>query len=221
MILFLVRHGESAGNASGRIQGWHDLDLTPTGERQAEQTGAFLAHYTAAQGLPIAALYSSDLRRARHTAAALGRHLGLPVIPEPGLRELHFGEVEGLAPSEVAERYPALVAQWNDHADRSFGWPGGETRAQFYDRIESTIQRIIAAHPPDANLVLVTHGGLISSYLALLEQGEPGHWLQFPVANCSISRIELTPDAAHVLGAACILAANEAGHLADDSFSAD
>jgi probable phosphoglycerate mutase len=216
MNLFLVRHGLSAGNVTGRIQGWSDIDLTAEGARQAEQTGAFLARYTRAQGLPIAAIYSSDLRRAWHTAAALGRHLALPVTAEPGLREMHFGRVAGLTPDEFIGRYPDLAARWADRADRGFGWPGGETRAQFYDRITRTMRRITAAHAPDANLIVVSHGGPISCYLALIEQGDPGHWLQFPVANCSISRIELAPGADHPLGVACILAANEAGHLADD-----
>src|SRR5215211_4081703 len=114
MNLFLVRHGRSGGNVTGRIQGWSDIDLTEEGARQAEQTGAFLARYTREQGLPIAGIYSSDLRRAWHTAAALGRHLGRPVAPEPGLREMHFGSVEGLTPDEFSARYPDLVQRWAD-----------------------------------------------------------------------------------------------------------
>ena len=216
MNLFFVRHGRSAGNVTGRIQGWSDFELTEEGARQAEQTGAFLARYTREQGLPIAGIYSSDLRRAWHTAVPLGRHLDRPVWPEPGLREMHFGSVEGMTPDEFSARYPDLVPRWADRTDRAFGWPGGETRAQFYDRIAQTMRRVTTAHPPTANLILVSHGGLISCYLALVEHGDPGHWLRFPVGNCSISRIELTPGVDHPLGVACILAANEAGHLADD-----
>jgi broad specificity phosphatase PhoE len=216
MNLFFVRHGQSTGNVAGRLQGWRDLDLTPAGEQQAEKTGAFLARYTREQDLPIAAIYSSDLRRARRTAEALGRHLGLPVQPEPGLRELHFGVVEGLTGDEIKARFPDQLHAWEDQTNYGFGWPGGETRGAFYARIQATVTRLMAGHPPTANLLLVSHGGVIGSYLALLEHGEPSHWMRFPIGNCSISRVEWTPGDSHPHGVACILATNDAAHLADD-----
>ena len=100
MNLFLIRHGQSTGNVAGRFQGWSNLPLTEEGRRQAERTGAFLAHYTAREDLPIAALYSSDLDRAWHTAEAIGRHLGRTPIADPDLREMNFGAIEGMTGDE-------------------------------------------------------------------------------------------------------------------------
>src|SRR4051812_7935766 len=87
MNLYLVRHGFSTGNRDQRIQGQWDTDLTTEGWRQAGTTGRFLAHYFAGMGWPVNAIYSSDLKRAWHTAETIGRYLGLAPVAVPGLRE--------------------------------------------------------------------------------------------------------------------------------------
>ena len=216
MILYLVRHGESAGNATGRIQGWRDVPLTPAGEQQAAKTGAFLAAYARSEGVAFAALYSSDLHRAWDTAQAIGRALDLVPVAEPGLREMHFGVVEGLGYQEWQAAYPHLVAPAADRTNAAFGWPGGETRAAFYARVRATIHRLAGAHGPAAHLLLVAHGGVIGSYLSLLAHGDGAYWGEFRIENCSISRVALSPTDEHPLGAAGILQAADARHLAAD-----
>jgi probable phosphoglycerate mutase len=216
MNLFLIRHGQSTGNVAGRFQGWSNLPLTGEGRRQAERTGAFLAQYAERERLPIAALYSSDLDRAWHTAEAIGRHLGLAPVADADLREMNFGAIEGMTGDEWKTVYPELIPAWARHDNPAFGWPGGETRQAFYDRLTTTFDRLMAAHPPDANLVIVTHGAVIGTYLAHLDTGEPHEWRRFIITNCSISRVEFTPGADHPLGVACILTSNETAHLADD-----
>jgi probable phosphoglycerate mutase len=215
MNLLLVRHGESLGNVQGRIQGWSDLALTAAGLDQAEKTGAFLARYTHEAGLPVAAIYSSDLQRAWRTAQAIGRHLDLAPIAEPGLREMNFGAIEGMTGDEWKQAFPELLDAWADHSNNDFGWPGGETRSAFYQRVHTTITRLAGQHPADANLILVSHGALIGNYLGALAYGDPQHWPRFHIANCSISRVELAPGDGHPLGVACILAVPDAGHLDD------
>lgn len=216
MNLFLIRHGQSTGNVAGRFQGWSNLPLTDEGRRQAERTGAFLAQYTQQAEMPIAALYSSDLDRAWYTAEAIGRHLGLTPIQDLGLREMNFGAIEGMTGDEWKEVFPELIPAWAAHDNPAFGWPGGETRQAFYDRLTATFDGIMARHPPEANLVIVTHGAVIGTYLAHLDTGEPHEWRRFVINNCSISRVEFTPGTDHVHGVACILASNEIAHLAND-----
>ncbi len=216
MNLFLIRHGQSTGNVAGRFQGWSNLPLTDEGRRQAERTGTFLAQYTRQEQMPIAALYSSDLDRAWYTAEAIGRHLSLAPIQDLGLREMNFGAIEGMTGDEWKEVFPELIPSWAAHDNQAFGWPGGETRQAFYDRLTATFDAIMARHPPDANLVIVTHGAVIGTYLAHLDTGEPHEWRRFIINNCSISRVEFTPGTDHPQGVACILASNEIAHLADD-----
>ncbi|HWX09771.1 MAG TPA: histidine phosphatase family protein, partial [Gaiellaceae bacterium] len=83
--LLLVRHGETDWNAEGRLQGHTDRPLNEHGRRQAHALAERLA------GDDIAAVYASDLARARETAEILGAKLGLPVSRDAGLRERDWG----------------------------------------------------------------------------------------------------------------------------------
>ena len=86
-----IRHGETTWNVDTRIQGQLDIGLNDTGRWQAGRLAQALA------GEPISAIYASDLGRAFETAQHVARATGVPVIPEPGLRERHFGEFQGLS----------------------------------------------------------------------------------------------------------------------------
>ncbi len=90
--LLAIRHGETAWNVDTRIQGHLDVALNETGLAQA----ARLARALAARGEPIAAIYSSDLQRAWDTARALAEATGAPLVAHAGLRERHFGHLQGL-----------------------------------------------------------------------------------------------------------------------------
>jgi len=92
--LWLIRHGQTDGNGR-RYVGWEDAPLNGTGELQAAAIAATLAEQ------PPAAIYASPLRRARDTAAPLARALKLPIALEPDLREIHYGDYQGQAKSEL------------------------------------------------------------------------------------------------------------------------
>jgi probable phosphoglycerate mutase len=105
--ILLARHGETAWNALGRLQGHTDIPLNETGRAQARA----LADGVAAAG--IAAVVTSDLARARETGEIVAAALGLaaPVI-EPGLRERRFGVFEGLTRDECATHHPEAWRAW-------------------------------------------------------------------------------------------------------------
>src|SRR5690349_12094826 len=123
MYLFLIRHGESEGNVTGRRQGWQDAPLTPLGERQAVRTALALTAFLQSAEIEVAALYSSPLARALRTADVISQMIGRPVQTDPDLREMHFGSVEGLTEAEWKDRYPDLLAAWRDRENLDFGWP--------------------------------------------------------------------------------------------------
>lgn len=135
--LLLVRHGETDWNAERRWQGHTDVPLNERGRKQARA----LAEQIAAE--PVDAVYSSDLRRARDTAAAVADRLGLPVTVDPDLREIDVGSREGLTGDEVGDR------AWD-----------GEPHAAHGERVLRAIGRIAAAHPTGRVLV-VAHGGCL------------------------------------------------------------
>ena len=215
MDLYLVRHGRSVGNRDLRVQ-THSTELAPEGVRQAELTGRWLADYFVARRLPVAALYSSDMRRAWHTATILGQHLGVAPIAEPGLREKDPGQAAGLTWTELQEHYPAVLAAGSDFTNVDWGWPGGETRRAMRERVVRTLAGLPARHHPGDQVIAVTHGGPIWGYLSGAVAGSPALTDGDP-ANCGITHIQFPVDGA-TLGAACLLAFNQREHLAELEF---
>ncbi|MFI9643836.1 histidine phosphatase family protein [Micromonospora sp. NPDC051925] len=104
--LIIWRHGNTDWNAGGRVQGQTDVPLNDLGRDQARVAAPLLA------ALRPDVVVASDLRRAADTAAALAQLTGHPVRPDARLRERHFGQWQGLALTEAAERFPAEYARW-------------------------------------------------------------------------------------------------------------
>lgn len=151
--LCLVRHGETEWNAARRIQGQIDIGLNETGLRQAEAAGRWL------KTAGIAALYSSDLKRARTTAEAIGRALGLVPVLLPEMRERRYGTFEGLTYDEAKAKYPAGYAAFEGR-NADYNFENGESLHDMFQRVISRLKEIAAAHPGQ-NVVVVLHGGVL------------------------------------------------------------
>lgn len=215
MDLYLVRHGLSVGNRDGRVQS-AETELAPAGLQQAAITGRWLARHFAGAGHPVAALYSSDLRRAWQTATIISEHLGRAPIPDPGLREKYAGDAEGRALTELRTAYPELLRGWHNFDDLGWGWPGGETRGQLRERTMRALVAIIARHQPGDAVVVVTHGGPIWAYLSgAVPNSPPLTDSPDHIANCSITHVQVPADGA-ASGVACLRALNQIGHLVDE-----
>ncbi len=191
--LWLVRHGQSGWNVSGRIQGQSPAapGLTAVGREQAA---------VAARGLgcraPRASLImASDLARAAETADIIGTVLGLPVEYDPDLREQGLGVLEGLiaaspaaaeitgAPSAAFGDEDALDELWRRPLQRPLG---GESVADMYARVHRALGRITASQP-GAGLIIVTHGGPVR--VATAAPPSPGRPMaRTLVGNASITR---------------------------------
>ncbi|MBK7463103.1 MAG: histidine phosphatase family protein [Betaproteobacteria bacterium] len=151
--LCLVRHGETEWNAARRIQGQIDIGLNETGLRQAEAAGRWL------KMAGIMALYSSDLKRARTTAEAIGQARGLVPVLVPEMRERRYGTFEGLTYDEAKVKYPEGYAAFEGrNADYSF--ENGESLHAMFERVTSRLKEIAAAHAGQ-NVVVVLHGGVL------------------------------------------------------------
>jgi broad specificity phosphatase PhoE len=172
--LLLVRHGETDWNRELRFQGHSDPPLNERGRRQAHDLAARLA------GERIAAVYSSDLRRAHETARIVASALGVDLTVVSGLREIDVGSWSGLTRDEIAEQFPDGFARWMDGAQGH----DGESRDQLRARVVEAVERIAAAHPGE-QILLVTHGGALR---ALLTHAE-GAASERRFDNCSVVRI--------------------------------
>ena len=148
--ILLVRHATAQGN--GSFQGQRDVALAAAGRRELRGLCEKCAGY------PVRAVYASDLLRARQTADAVARQFGCQVEVRPELREMHFGEWEGLTWKQISARSPKLANTWLEGFPHQSA-PGGETLAQFRRRIGAAIGKIVSAHRGECALV-VTHAGV-------------------------------------------------------------
>src|SRR4029450_12657247 len=104
--LIVVRHGVTQWNEDGRYQGHQDVPLGDRGREQARRLAVRLQHER------ISAAYCSDLQRASETAElALGEREA-PLIPTQALREMSFGQWEGLRATEIATQFPEVWSRW-------------------------------------------------------------------------------------------------------------
>src|SRR5215210_2383805 len=104
--LVLIRHGETDMNRELRFQGHLNVGLNAIGLEQARRLAARMA------GEQADAVYVSDLLRARQTAQPIAGELALQAVPEKGLREQHFGRVEGMRADDIQRELPDAWAGW-------------------------------------------------------------------------------------------------------------
>ncbi len=202
--VLLVRHGESApsrpDDPEPLIDGRHDPALDPQGRKEADAVAERLA------GEQVAAIYVTNLRRTHETAAPLAARLGLEPRVEPRLGEVFLGDWEGAAfRKHFAEQHPiALQAMKEERWDAI---PGAESTEDFQARIRAGLLDIAAAHR-DQRVVVVTHGGVIGSIVALATGARP--WAFVGADNGSLSHLVITPERW------VIRRFNDTGHLGTD-----
>jgi broad specificity phosphatase PhoE len=149
--LLLARHGETDWNRARRWQGHADRPLTELGREQAAALAERLAD------IALDAVYSSDLRRAAETAAAVAEAQGLQVVELPELREVSVGSWEGLTRDEAEAMFPEGFQRW---LAGGTGWEDGETYEEMSARVLGAVEQIAAAHEGGRALI-VSHGGPI------------------------------------------------------------
>jgi broad specificity phosphatase PhoE len=164
--LFLFRHGETDWNREGRLQGHTDTSLNETGLAQAQALVERLRPHR------LDAVISSDLARAWTTGQIVAEGLGIPLIGEPGLREAHIGEAEGLFWPEVKSRFgEALTERWFTDDDAAF--PGGETGLETRSRGLAALRRFVAEQPY-RRIGVSTHGAMVRQLMKhALPPGSP------------------------------------------------
>jgi probable phosphoglycerate mutase len=172
--VWLVRHAESAWNALGRWQGHADPGLSARGRAQALTLARTLA------GEDFGALVTSDLRRARETAAALASALGLEPEADARLRERDLGAWSGLTTPEIAGRWPAELARLRE-GDPDFRPHGGESIRDMRSRAHSYFAEL-ATRCPAPRVAVVTHGGLIRALHRSTGPVANGTWVRTSIA---------------------------------------
>lgn len=184
--LYLVRHGQSAGNAEGRFGGHGPTPLSELGKYQAEITGKLLAK----EG--VTAIYSSDLLRAVQTAEPLSKLLDIPVIATPAFRERNVGVLEGLTFDESKATHPrdyyALVNRNVHHVITN-----GESYRHLLRRTTGELWEILRNHTGE-RIAIFSHTGAICFMTlhlmgAIRRDTKQTPWIV--TSNCGINRFEI------------------------------
>jgi len=152
--LVLLRHGRTAWNDTGRAQGRHDVPLDEVGHQQAAAVAPVLA------ALRPVALWTSDLTRARQTAAYLETATGLTARLDPRLQEYDVGARQGMTVPEFAAAFPEAHAAWDDGDDMPIV-PGAEVATDVAARIVPALSDALAALADGQTGIVVTHGAAL------------------------------------------------------------
>ncbi|MGE0607762.1 MAG: histidine phosphatase family protein [Pirellulales bacterium] len=179
MILYLIRHGESAFNAEGRIQGQMNPPLSELGRRQS------LALVPAMLELGIEAVYASPLERAFDTARPSAAALGQEIRPLESLMELNAGIFQGKTWPRIRDEHPAESQRWLS-GEADFRIPGGESRRDLMVRGRAVLSLIRQGN--ERAVAVFSHGGILSAALkSLLEI--PAELNPFSFFNGSLSKL--------------------------------
>lgn len=195
-MIALVRHGQTAANRGGLLQGRTDLPLTDLGHAQAAQLGELLGRES---GRPVRVL-SSPLRRALDTAAPIAARAGIEVEVDERLVELDYGEWDERPIVEVSTEE---WAAWR--LDPGFAPPGGESLRDVAARVGDLCEELIDV---DGLVVAVSHVSPIKAGVVWALGGEETLVWRLHLDLASVSRIARRPD-----GRACLSTFNETAHL--------
>lgn len=185
--LYLVRHGQTAGNVNRLFIGATDIPLDETGEHQAVELGQRFS------GIELHDILTSPLQRARRTAEAIGTVTGHSPVVVPGLSEMDFGAAEGLSFQQVIEQFPELRDDLGSISNLDLSFPGGESRRGFVERVTTAFLGIIERYE-GKKVAAVAHGGVIGTFYAQLHRDPDPDIARYAVANCSVGHLIVEPD---------------------------
>jgi alpha-ribazole phosphatase len=180
--IFFIRHGETVWNKELKYQGHTDILLSDVGLRQAKLVADRLA------GEKIDAVYASDLRRAFITAENIAARHNLPVTAVPELREIQFGEWEGLTYEGINQRWPNEYDQLFHRTDE-VRIPGGETFRELKERAAGAVAGLVARHPGET-IAVVSHGGTIRTIICAALNIHLNHVWDIRQDNTAVNVIE-------------------------------
>lgn len=177
MNIYLIRHGRQNSKLCNI-----DVDLSEEGRRQSALVGERLAT------IGMEAVYSSHLIRAVETAREANRYWNAKHIIRQELREISFGDMEGMADEEIAAKYGDFQKE-QARLEQDLPYPGGECAGDVMKRAIPVLEEIAASGYQ--NVAVVTHGGVIRSVTSALLHMEPKYYrlLGNSLENCSITEV--------------------------------
>jgi len=181
--LILIRHGQTDWNLAGKFQGQQDIPLNDEGNRQALEVAKYLADEE------IAEIYSSDLQRAYKTALKIAEYQQMIKIKTlPDLREINFGQWEGLTYRKIEREYPERLKKWYQTPVKTTP-PGGESIIEFQKRVVEQLTEL-CQQSEGKKIVVVAHGGTIRVFLAYILKMPLNLYWKLEVDHCRITIVK-------------------------------
>ncbi len=198
--LVLVRHGETQGQSSIRLNGVTDVELAEVGRRQLAKVGQTLG----AQAFDR--VFTSPLRRCRDGVALVAGPGAVATVVD-AFREIDFGRWETWTHAEAADRNPETYARWRSEG-LTFRFPGGDQRQGFRDRVTAAARRVL--DPCAGRSLCLLHKGVLKVIIGELTELPPASWGELPMDLASIHRLRRRG------GGWTLAVSNDVRHLGED-----
>jgi alpha-ribazole phosphatase len=180
---YLLRHGETDYHVQHRLLGRLDIGLNERGRDQASRARDFF------DGMSLAAVYCSPLRRCRETALPVAEVQGMEIEIMPGLMEVDMGEWDGQLIAELFSEESELVGRWMRNPS-SVSIPGGEDFGAVKERVLTAAREITSRHPGDDKVLIVTHGGPIRGILCAALKMDMDDMFRVQIDLASVSAVK-------------------------------
>lgn len=180
--IYIIRHGETSWNLETRAQGMTNIKLSDKGILQAKYLAKRMKNYN------IDVIYSSDLDRALSTAEMIAREYEYPVNIIPELREMSFGNWEGLTNQEIQSKYKEAYTVWRNKPHEAV-IPGAENLVDVQKRGLQALHRLVSENQ-NKNIAIISHGTAIKAILLGLMDIDLSYFYKIRQDNTCINLIE-------------------------------
>ena len=181
--LILVRHAITEDNKGCKLSGHIDSILSEEGKKQIKGLNKFL------QLEKIDKIYTTTSSRTKYTVEEIAQERNMEIIEKDTLKEISFGDFEGLDFNEIKDRYPDEFQKMIDEG-YNYRYPNGESLVDSYNRVVKEIKDIVNNND-NKNILICSHGGTIRNILTYLISNSYNYHWNFRIDNCSVTTLEI------------------------------
>lgn len=181
--LILVRHAITEDNKWCKLSGHIDSILSEEGKKQIKDLNKFL------QLEKIDKIYTTTSSRTKYTVEEIAQERNIEIIEKDTLKEISFGDFEGLDFNEIKDRYPDEFQKMIDEG-YNYRYPNGESLVDSYTRVVKEIKDIVNNND-NKNILICSHGGTIRNILTYLISNSYNYHWNFRIDNCSVTTLEI------------------------------
>lgn len=182
--LYLIRHGETQWNCESKTQGCKDIELSKLGVLQSR----LLANKLKGSNEDYLKIYTSDLDRCYLTAKVIGEELKVDIEVHKDLREMSFGDWEGLTLDEIQRSYSKEYLKWRNEPFNAT-IPQGEDLKTVQARCLNAVKKILTKYD-DGSIIIVSHGVAIKTIILGILDLDLKHFYNITLSNASLNKLE-------------------------------